>query len=619
MANGSNTPLRVLHQQGKQALRANNLPQAYNLLLQAAGKTSARESDYLPVLEDLRDCTLKLGDHRAALSIDWYRSDPQAENQLIEHVPAEDQARTFQAWAERSDADKAVDYYVRAADIYERCGLVARAAICRERGHDFKSARTLWSRLADTLARSGTDRYAAGLARFNLARTCEETNDDSAARAAVISSVHLLEEAADRYERIGQRERAFDCYQVLIAIGRRSGEFEHVLEGYVNVVRILREDNLRYYALQSYEDALAQAEERDEYAAGATLAQEMSSYAAGEGMTSVANYATRMQANMWRHVAEKAIERGGPAEMAENALLAAIVSLARQEQFSDVGQLYTTLAELELEASRKKHYARASERYHGVDNAAVDASPLPSHLRQDAAFPDVWHVDLVEWEQRGSAAQACGDVVLEPQNWSEVTRRRALLARLQALHVEAMQAQGSHDLTQVVRLAQLLGQVELYTILSPLEHLYRADHPELRLAVIEALERFMYKRTFVTVRDALNDADAAVRKRAYQTVEALRFPHAFDPLARIFRETSDAAARASALRAVARIDTSEAAELMLGVFQHEGQSERVAAVEALKRARGSVFLDVARDAIPTLSESARAQIREVFHARGEMI
>jgi tetratricopeptide (TPR) repeat protein len=608
----SNAPLRTLHQQGRQALKAGNFPQARQLLLQAASKTSARESEYLPVLEDLRDAALRLGDFRDALSVDWYRADSKAESQLLEKVPDIDRARTLMAWAERSDG---ADYYLRAAAIYERTGLVAHAAICRERGHDHKSARTLWSRLADTLSQSGAEKYAAGLARFNLARTCEAIGDKAAARAAVIASVHELEEAADRYDRIGQRERAFDCYQVLIAIGKQSGEFEHVLEGYVNVVRILREDNLRYYALQSYEDALGEAEAREEFAAGATLALEMSGYAATEGMSSVAAHAIRLQSRMWRQVAQKVIERGGPNEMAENALLAAVVSLARQEQFEEVGKLYQLLGQLELDQARKAHYERAARRYHGVANARVDAAPLPSHLRQDAAFPDVWHVDLVEWEQRGSASQACGDVVLERESWSEVTRRRALLARIQALGVESKTPASA----EMVRLAELLGQVELYTILSPLEHLYESTAPELRLAVVEALERFMYKRTFVTVRAALGDADAGVRKRAYQTVEALRFPHAFDPLARIFRESSDGAARAASLRAIARIDTSEASELLLGVFQHEGQSERAAAVEALKRSRGSVFLDVARGALPSLSESARQQIREVFHARGEMI
>lgn len=616
MANGSNAPLRVLHQQGRQALKAGNLPQALGLLQQAASKTSAREADYLPVLEDLREVLHGLGNHRGALTVDWYRADGGGEQRLMKNVPPVDQARTLQAWAERAGEDGSADYYAKAADVYEQAGLVAHSAICREKAHDHKAARTLWSRLAETLSRTGADRYAAGLARFNLSRCAKETGDRSASRTAVVQSVHMLEEAADRYERIGQRERAFDCYQVLIAIGKQSGEFEHVLEGYVNVVRILREDNLRYYALQSYEDALADADKRTEYAAGATLAQEMANYALGEGMLSVANHATKLQANMWQRVAQTTIGRGGPAEMAENALLAAVVSLARQGQFDDVGKLYRMLSTLDLEPTRKTHYERAAQRYVSVNNASVDAAPLPSHLRQDAAFPDVWHVDLVEWEQHGSASMACGDVVLEPQNWSEVTRRRAMLARLQALGIEGDESQPATG--EIVQLAELLGQVELYQILAPLEHLYDSPLPEVRLAVVGALERFMYKRTFVTVRAALTDSDTSTKQKAYQTVEALRFPHAFDPLARIFRESNDSGARTAALKAIARIDTREAAELLLGVFQHEGQAERHAAGEALKRARGGTFLEVARSEVHRLDDRVKGALREIFQSRGEM-
>ncbi len=612
---GTTAPLRVLHQQGRQAMRAGNAKQALELLKQAAThKTSAREAEYRPMLDDLREVLGALDLHRHALSVDWYRGDDRAAAQLLAKVPAADRARTLQAWAERTDDP---DRFLEAAKIYESSSMVAHAAICREKGNDYRTARTLWSRLGDTLTRDGSDLYAAGLARFNLARCCEKADDDRAARNAVVASVHLLEEAADRYERIGQRERAFDCYQVLIAIGERSGEYEHVLEGYVNVVRILREDNLRYYALQSYEDAIAKAEKQREFSAGATLAQEMASYAEGEGMSSLANYATDQQARMWRQVANAVIERGGAIEMAENALLAAIVALARQSQFASVGRLYDVLADLELEASRKEHYARAAKRYQGVQNANVEASPLPSHLRQDAAFPDVWHVDLVEWEQRGSAAQACGDVILDAQTWSEVTRRRALIARLQALDIEAMGQRATLDAH--VALAKLLGQVELYTILSPLEHLYRSRSDDVRFAVVDALERFMYKRTFVTMRAALGDTDPDVRKRAYQTVEHLRFPHAFDPLARIFRESNDRDARAAALKAIAKIDTREAAELLLGVFQHEGQLERSVAAEALKRARGQLFVDAARQAYGSLASDVQKQLRSVFQARGEAL
>jgi len=614
----SNAPLKVLHQQGQQARSAGNLPEALSVLQQAALKTSARESDYVPVLKDLGDVMLRMGQARGALTVEWYRGASAQEAALLDKVPAVDRARTLQAWGERDEGSgRAAEHFAQAAAIYEQTGTIAHAAICRERCQDLASARRLWSRLAETLSRSGGDHYAAGLARFNLSRTCTKLGDQTAAHGAVVEAVHMLEEAADRYERIGQRERAFDCYQVLIAIGKQSGQFEHELEGYVNVVRILREDNLRYYALQSYEDALDDAQNKQEFSAGATLAQEMGAYAGAEGLTSVANHAKSSQAAMWQQVAQAAIQRGGQAEMAENAMLAAIVSLARLGQFQDVGRLYTSLSSLDLEQARKDHYARAAKRYHQVQNAAIDSAPLPGHLRQDAAFPDVWHVDLVEWEQQGSAAAACGDIVLEPANWSEVTRRRAMLARLQALDIEA--AQGQASTASQVRLAELLGMVELYTILSPLEHLFESRLPEVRLAVAQALERFMYKRTFVTVRAALTDPDPTVRKRVYQTVEALRFPHAFDPLARIFREADDRNARVAALRAIARIDTQQAAELLLGVFQHEGQVERSAASEALKRARGSVFLDVARTEMATLPDSVASQLRDVFHARGEML
>jgi HEAT repeat protein len=121
------------------------------------------------------------------------------------------------------------------------------------------------------------------------------------------------------------------------------------------------------------------------------------------------------------------------------------------------------------------------------------------------------------------------------------------------------------------------------------------------------------------VRDALKDEDSGVRQQAYKTVEALRFQHAFDPLARIFREADDPGARAAAIRAIARIDTMEAAELLMGVFQHEGQQERTAALEELKRAKGYMFLEAARRALPTLADEGRQQLQAIFQARGEVL
>jgi hypothetical protein len=278
---------------------------------------------------------------------------------------------------------------------------------------------------------------------------------------------------------------------------------------------------------------------------------------------------------------------------------------------------YRGLSELPLEEARVKHYKRATGRYDVAQDLAINASPLPAHLRHEVGFPEVWHVDLVEWEQGGSASQACGDIVLNPSEWSEVVRRRAMLARLSALAVETPPAQGQRGpgTDAWVKLAEQLALVELYTILSPLEHLHRRPEPEVRVAVVRALSRFLYKRTFITLREALSDPDGTIVQEAAKALEELRFPHAFDPLARIYRESQSPMVRASAVRALAKIDTLEAAEMLLGVIEHDGTQERLAAVEALKRARGQRFVELGKEQLKQLAGPARAAVREVLQAR----
>jgi hypothetical protein len=618
----STRPLHELRDEARSARSRGDLPRAQALLRQALEHTVAREEDYVGATVQLRDALAEGGNFRGALTLDWYVRDERSQRQLVGRVPAIDRARTFLAWADQDqDKNRARAVYAKAADEYEAAGLVAQAAIAGERGEDFARARALWSRLSHLLSSSGGDLYAAGLARFNLARTSLRTGDKPGAREAVVGAVHLLEEAADRYETIGQRERAFDCYQVLIAIGRESQEFEHVLEGYVNVIRILREDHLRYYALQSYEEAVGAAEKQGEVSAAATLAREMSTYARKEGLAEVANFATITQARLWQEVATLSGKRRAPPEIAENALLASVIALGEAGQYRQVGAAYRALSELPLEEARVKHYKRAMGRYDVAQDLAINASPLPAHLRHEVGFPEVWHVDLVEWEQGGSASQACGDIVLNPSEWSEVVRRRAMLARLTALSVETPATPGQRGVGAEtwVKLAEQLALVELYTILSPLEHLFRRPEPEVRAAVVRALSRFLYKRTFITLREALGDSDGTIVQEAAKAVEELRFPHAFDPLARIYRESQSPMVRASAVRALAKIDTLEAAEMLLGIIQHDGTQERSAAVEALKRARGQRFIELGKEQMKQLAGPARAAVRDVLQARNVVV
>lgn len=618
-------PMGELREEARGYLQRGDLGRAKTALWNALQHAVAREEDYVAITTEMRHLLVRLDDHRGALTLDWYAGGERTQRPLLDKVPPIDRARTILAWADnlrRRDPSSAAALYAQAADEYEAAGLVAQAAIARERGADFERARALWSRLSQVLSGSSADFYTAGLARFNLARTSVKAGDAHAARSAFVEAVHLLEQAADRYETIGQRERAFDCFQVLIAIGNESRQFEHVLEGFVNVIRILREDHLRYYALQSYEDAVIAAEKQGEAAAAATLAKEMAAYARMQGLPQVSNFATLNQARLWQDVAASAQKRSFPPQIAENALLASVIAYGESGQYKKVGAAYALLSNLPLEDSRRKHYGRAQKRYLDASDLPIEASPLPAHLRQEVGFPEVWHLDLLEWEQRGSVAQACGDVVLDPSQWSEVTRRKAMLARLTALPIEAQEEQtrgGASRKTppeQWIGLCEQLTQVDLYSLLSPLEHIFRRPERDVRLAVLKTLKSFPYKRTFITLREALLDADPSLVNEAAKAIEEFRFTHAFDPLSRIYRESQNKNVRASALKALSKIDTIEAAEMLLGVLSHDGREERTAAVEALKKARGMKFIDIARGTFRDLSAPAQTSVREVLSARG---
>lgn len=611
--------LHQLRERAQGLLARGDLEGATQALLAAAAQTHVAEQDYVSVLRPLAEAFQRQGDGRRALTVHWYMALagllPWAKVEAAAtDVPAVDRGRTLAAAGDMP----------RAARAMEEAGLPATAAVYREKAGDWAGARALWSRLGQGNSPSGAaprdtraNAYEAALVQFNLARCARAAGSPTQAREATAAAVRLLEEAADHFETVGLRERAFDCFQVLIHVGKESGKLEDVLAGFVNCIRILREDHLKYFALQYFEDALVAVRDRQELSAAATLAREAADYARSLGLSAVSAHYVLVQADLWRGVARQHIARGAPPEIAENALLAAVLAFGEMGQFSRVGELYQELAALDLVASRKAHYARAAGRYQGLRNDAVETAPLPAHFRQDSPFPNVWHLDLLEWEQQGSAAEACADVILD-KSWPDLLRRRALLARLAAFDVEAA-APG--DVSAPVqgkraRLAELLSELQLFNVLSPLEKLYEVGDRNVRLAVLRALGKLFFKRSFATVRTALRDSDPAVVEQGARAVEALYFAHAFDPLARIVREATQADVRASALRALARIDSAEAAEFLLGVVEHGAPGDRAAATSALKRARGVKFLELARDHLTSASPEGQTALREILRERG---
>jgi tetratricopeptide (TPR) repeat protein len=606
--------LHELRGTARAALARGDIDGALAALMEAAGHSHAHvaEHEYAPVARMLGDALAAKGNARGALTARWCvaMNDPQAwplVRKLDADVPPVDRGRTLAALGDNLGAAREM----------ENAGLAAAAAIYREKAADWRGARALWSRLAQVgpRERSGpANAYIAALVQFNLARCATACKDPHQAREAFVSAVRLLEEAADEFESTGLRERAFDCFQVLVEIGREGGQFEHVLEGYINCVRILREDHLKYYALQYYDEAVAAAKEAREFSAAATIAREAAEYARSLGMRAASAHYVLDQAESWRSTARQHEERGSPPEIAENSMLAAILAFGQLGQFARVGSLYAALSAMPLEASRKAHYGRAAHRYDGVRDEPLNAAPVPAHLRHDAHVVEVWHVDLIEWEQKGSAAEACADVLLD-KRWPDPIRRRAMLARLTALEVESGAIASETAATEArVALARALSELPLYAVLSPLEALAARPERAVRLAVLNALQSLHFKRSFVTVTSSLRDPDPAVVTQGARTLEELVFPHAFDPLARVVRESSSEKVRASALRALARVDTPAAAEFLLGVLEHGAPTDRAAALSALKKQSSKAFVEMARGAFRSATPEMQGALREVIRS-----
>jgi hypothetical protein len=616
--------LHHLRAEARRAIDQGRPEQAEASLLAAAGETHVADDDYVTVLEPLADLMARRGDVRGALTIRWYLAGREQAPfsgclPLLPHVSPADRGRTLAAMGNLSEAAREM----------ESAGQLAAAAIYREQAEDWQGARAIWSRLAQTglrtsgakgagggaAPRSEVDTYSAALVQCNLARCARRCGDASQAHDAIVVAVRLLEEAADHFEAIGLRERAFDCFQVLIQLGREHGTFEDIVEGFVNCIRILREDHLKTFALQFLDDAIGLAKETRELSAAATLALEASQYARATGNPAEATYYTRLQAELWRDAAHQHLTRGDSPEIAENALLAAVVAFGEVGQFARVGELYVELGSLDLPEARREHYARAARRYESVRDDVATTGPRRARGRQDAGAPEVWHVDLLEWEQDGSAAECCAEVLLG-KAWPALTKRKALLARLTALQVEGAADDATPEhVGALVRLADQLAQMQLYVVLSPLERLWRSRHRAVRLAVLSALQRLFFKRTFVTLRGALNDPDQGLRDHASSAMEALHFPEAFDPLSRVVRESTNPRARASAIAALAQIDTVEAAEFLLGVLAHGAPPDCAAASrslrDALRETRHTSFATLARQEIPTSPPALQAALRDI--------
>ncbi|HEY0477997.1 MAG TPA: HEAT repeat domain-containing protein [Kofleriaceae bacterium] len=488
-----------------------------------------------------------------------------------------------------------------AAQLYHQAGLPVHAAVAFERAKQYPDAITAWKSLlhhpglaglaGHGHSATGGRAYEAALVHFNYGLAAVRLDAASAeARRALIESQRKLEQVADDFEQVGELERAFDCFQILLKLGKESSQFENLAEGYVNCIRVLRDDNLKFYVLQYYEDFIKLALERGELHAAATLYQEAAAFAARAGLPYDRHYQHK-SAMTWMKCADKFVETGVPVQMIENALLAAASQHSAVGDYPAVRECFDKLSGLELPERARKRFSTIAQRYRGLAAPPVELPGLPDYLKQQHAYADIWFVDLLEWEMDGDphavAASIVGDL-----RYPNGIRRRALVVLLTLADAGTRRAED--DPETLVHVAELLGELQSYAALSPLEKLFASGDAVIRRAAVRALRYLYFKRSFVIVRKALIDPDAQVREAALVAIAGLHFPHAFNPLARIYREASDPRVRGAALQSIGKIQTVEAGEFLVMVLRQETGGLREAAYTALTQMDNADVLPILR-------------------------
>jgi len=466
--------------------------------------------------------------------------------------------------------------WVEAGMAYLEAKLPVQAAVAFEEAGDPARARELWAQALSGRAGLRDRPYEKALAHFNLGMAVRKSGGADAARH-LVEAQRVLEQVADDFETRGERERAFDCYLILLQLGKQSGQFENLAEGYLNCIRVLREDGLKFYVLQFYEDFVKLALAQNEFHAAATLYREAADYSVRVGLPYHRHY-LRRGAETWVRAAQQAQLAGSPLELAENAYLAAVDCSSSIGDFARVRETYGRLAALELGEKKQKRYATIAERYAAAPEGNAPAPEFPEYLRQPHAYTDIWFVDLVEWEMDGDPEQVAASIVGDLR-FPDGFRRRALNVILSMSDARHANTAGRPE--TLMRVAESLGELQSYAALRPLEKLYESSDAGVRRAAVRALRYLHFKRSFVLISAALADREPAVREAATQALANLHFPHAFHPLARIFRESTDAKVKQTALEAIGKIGSIEAGELLLQVLRHEGESLRGVARKAL--------------------------------------
>lgn len=443
--------------------------------------------------------------------------------------------------------------HVAASLWFEAALMPIHQAIALERAGNDEAAAKLWAVLIESEAL--VDRpYETALAKINHG-LCLLRLGHQRARVALAEATTAVEEVADEFETEGLRERAFDCYQLLARLGIEAGAFENVAEGYLNSVRILKDDALKLDALRLYEAFVTLARRSGEWHAVAGILREAADYCTRSGLPYADDLRLRA-GEAWLKAAAEAQNAGHPPQIVENAYIAAAEAFASVRAFRQVASVYTTLSNSERLGRNRDRYRRLLDRLGDKAEDAPKPIPVPEFLKQLPEYEEVWYVDLAEWELDGDPVLLAAGVMAD-RRFPDFVRRHALL-----LVLEMERTHGKVPLNEVV---SRLQSIRAYPVIAALERIYLQGDNSIRRLVARAMGSLRFKRSFALLADALQSGDQGVRNESREAIKGLFFPHAFDRLRRIYeqRDLPDSeATRVAALKAIGRINTVEALDFL---------------------------------------------------------
>lgn len=629
--------LKKLQKDAQRHLRRGSAADAFRLYLELLAETDAPASLYDSWVSEAERLAQQLSDPRLAAYLALYRRDIAAARlrlppdrfalelghavALAAELTSSPSAQAPAVSARRLFREAVRALHAEAAALFEAARRPVLAASAYAAASDPQAAIRCYHTLLHDGTGSSSEASAGGraplgpyeqaLVHFQLALLMSEPPGQREGQRHSAAAQQLLEAVADAHETAGEIDRALDCYRLYIHLGRALGRFENIVEGSVSTLRLLREERRTLDLLRAYEELLDACAEQREFHLAAGQCREAADLLTRLGLPWASLYRRKAGEALLRAASDN-IQRGGPAQLSESALLQAIAAFNALGDFEAVRLAFEQLAGLALPEPSRQRYHRLSQRYSvaRLPEPTEPPPPLPAALRpsarQSAPLPPIWELDLLEWQAAGDPAEVCLGLLCSLKS-PQLTRRSALRLLLHAASEKP--ADDAAALAEQQRKSvEALGGLRCYEALRPLERLYGeqsasgssagpgpkpaqgaarldAGNPtpaaRLRRAIVESLPRLPFRRALVLITRGLADPDLGVYAASLEALARSSYPEAVSGLIRLYRSQPELAIRRAILTALGHSHDPRAYELLLEVLCHEPEPTRGDALRLL--------------------------------------